>query len=212
MNKLISAISYSILGLVFALFVFSSLFFLPPTREVEIWLPAIQYLSFGLLAFCIASLVIQWVITRHPHYDIWLIGAGGIILSVYGISGNPKGILFIMGSLAIVALLFALAGLFLSLSEKGEEFISRRGWTWTRWVSKGFSLTWSIAGAVIALSLIGLCFYCLFFVPVTLSDKEYFISISFLILGMVTGGGGIWLLRYSIHKFKSIVSLNHLTS
>jgi len=49
-------------------------------REVEIWLPAIQYLSFGLLAFCIANLVIQWVLTRHPHYDIWLIGAGGIII------------------------------------------------------------------------------------------------------------------------------------
>lgn len=209
MDKLISAISYSILGLVFGLFVLSSLFFLPATREMEIWLPAIRTLSFGLLAFCIASLTIQWVHTKHPHYDIWLIGAGGIILSVYGISGNPKGILAIMGSLAIVALLIALAGLFLSLSEKGEGFISRRGWTWTRRASKGFALIWSIAGAVIALSLIGLSFYCLFFVPVTLIDKEYFISIAFLILGMVTGGSGIWLLRYSIHKFKSIASLNH---
>lgn len=205
MDKLISAISYSILGLVFVLFIFSSLFFLPPTREVGIWLPAIRYLSFGLLAFCIASLAIQSVLTRHPHYDIWLIGAGGIILSVFGISGNPKGIVSIMVLLAVVALLFTLAWLFLSLSEKGEEFISRRGWTWTRWVSKGFSLIWSIAGSVIALSLIGLCFYSLSFVPVTLSDKEYFISISFLLLGMAIGGGGIWLLRYSIHKFKSIV-------
>lgn len=208
-DKFTSGIIYSILGLVFALFIISALFFLPLTMELGIWLPATRHLSFGLLALCVAILAIYLVRTRHPHYDIWLISGGGIILSVFGITDGPKGImatiLTVVAVVALAAALLALPELYGRLSKKWQEVINRRGWTWTRGASKGFSWIWTIAISVIALSLIGLSFYCLYIVLATLMDKEYFISVLFLILGTVTGGSGIWLLKRSIHKFKSAV-------
>ena len=93
MDKLIRALSYSILLIITALLITSvgNLIFSFDTSETLITM--FKIFSYILMVLSISLITMHIVLTRHPHYDIWLIGVAGIVVSILGISGRLMGIL-----------------------------------------------------------------------------------------------------------------------
>jgi len=88
MEKLIKALSYSIL-LIMAALLMASMGHLIFSFEIsEILIIIFKIFSYILMVVSISLITMHIVLTRHPHYDIWLIAAAGIIVSILGISGS----------------------------------------------------------------------------------------------------------------------------
>lgn len=54
----------------------------------EAWITIFKIFSYILMVLSISLIAMHIVLTRHPHYDIWLLGIAGIVVSILGISGS----------------------------------------------------------------------------------------------------------------------------
>lgn len=93
MEKLIKALFYSILIIIAALLIISAGNLIFRFNHNETLVTVFQIFSYFLMALSISLITIQIILTRHPHYDIWLVGTAGIVVSILGISGRLMGML-----------------------------------------------------------------------------------------------------------------------
>lgn len=50
-----------------------------------------KFISYALLILSISSIGFHMALTRHPRYEVWVVCALGLILSVLGIKGHVNG-------------------------------------------------------------------------------------------------------------------------
>ena len=93
LEKLIKALIYSILIIIAALLIASAANLIFRFNNNETLITVFKILSYFLMVLSISLLTMHIILTRHPHYDIWLVGIAGIIVSILGISGSLMGIL-----------------------------------------------------------------------------------------------------------------------
>ena len=93
MEKLIKAISYSILIIIAALLIVSAANLILRFNNNETLITVFKIFSYFLMVLSIFLITMHIVLTRHPHYDIWLVGIIGIIVSILGVSGKLMGML-----------------------------------------------------------------------------------------------------------------------
>ena len=93
MEKLIKAMSYSILIIIAAILIASAANLIFEFNHNETLITVFKIFSYFLMVLSISLITMHIVLTRHPHYDIWLVGIVGIIVSILGISGSLMGIL-----------------------------------------------------------------------------------------------------------------------
>jgi hypothetical protein len=93
MEKLIKALSYSILLITAALLIASAGNLIFSFDKSETLITIFKIFSYILMMLSISLITTHVVLTRHPHYDIWMIGIVGIVVSILGISGSLVRIL-----------------------------------------------------------------------------------------------------------------------
>ena len=93
LEKLIKALIYSILIIIAALLIASAANLIFRFNNNETLITVFKIPSYFLMVLSISLLTMHIILTRHPHYDIWLVGIAGIIVSILGISGSLMGIL-----------------------------------------------------------------------------------------------------------------------
>lgn len=86
MERLIKVISYSILIIIAAIFIASAANLIFEFNKNETLVTVFKIFSYFLMVLSISLITIHIVLTRHPHYDVWLLGITGIIVAIWGIS------------------------------------------------------------------------------------------------------------------------------
>ncbi len=88
MEKLIKVLSYAILLITAALLIASAVNLLFSFDNSETLITIFKICSYILMVLSISLITMHIILTRHPHYDIWLIGISGMVVSILGISGS----------------------------------------------------------------------------------------------------------------------------
>jgi hypothetical protein len=88
LDKLIKTIIYSILIIIAAILIASAANLIFEFNQNVTLITVFKIFSYCLMMLSISLITMHIVLTRHPHYDIWLVGIAGIIVAILGISGS----------------------------------------------------------------------------------------------------------------------------
>ena len=189
-----------VLILIPALVLISIIIYIPSINDVIILNLISKFISYALLILSMLTVGLHVALTRHPHYEVWVVCALGLILSVLGIKGNVNGmVLFLLFVTGVVGV-----SIFLWFGyERLEELSNKKGWAFLKHISRIISLSWILLHSLIGLALIGFCLYCVYNMFLMFSSGDYALSLLAAILSILLALFGIVLLKNGIRSMLS---------
>lgn len=186
-----------VLILIPALVLTSIIQYIPSINDVIILNLISKFISYVLLILSILSIGFHMALTRHPRYEVWVVCALGLILSVLGIKGNVNGmVLFLLFVTGVVGV-----SIFLWFGyERLEELSNKKGWVFLKHISRIISLSWIVSYSLIGLALIGCCLYCGYNMFLMFNAGDYTLSLVAAVLSILLALFGIVLIKNGIRS------------
>ena len=186
-----------VLILLTVLVLISIIQYIPQANDVILLNLISKFISYALLILSILSIGFHIALTRHPHYEVWVVCALGLILSVLGIKGNVNGVviflLFVSGVVGI--------SIFLWFGyERLEEVSNKKGWAFLKHISRIISLSWILSYSLIGLALIGCCLYCGYNMFLMFNAGDYSLSLIAAVLSILLALFGVVLIKNGVRS------------
>jgi hypothetical protein len=197
MEKLFRGMITCVLILIPVLVLISIIQYIPQTNDVIIRSLIFKFISYALLILSILSIGFHISLTRHPQYEIWVICALGLILSVLGIKGNVNGMVFLL--LFVTGVVCVSIFLWFGY-ERLEELSNKKGWAFLKHISRIISLSWILSYSLIGLALIGCCLYCGYNMFLMFTSGEYTLSLLTAVLSILLALFGVVLIKNGIRS------------
>ena len=197
MEKLFRGMITCVLILLPVLVLISIIQYIPSINDVIVRSLISRFISYALLILSILSIGFHIALTRHPHYEVWVVCALGLILSVLGIKGNVNGVviflLFVSGVVGI--------SIFLWFGyERLEEVSNKKGWAFLKHISRIISLSWILSYSLIGLALIGCCLYCGYNMFLMFNAGDYSLSLIAAVLSILLALFGVVLIKNGVRS------------
>ena len=175
--------------------------YIPKVNDVIVLNLVSKFISYALLILSILSIGFHIALTSHPHYEVWVVCALGMVLSVLGIKGNINGmVLFLVFVTGVVGV-----SIFLWFGyERLEEVSNKKGWAFLKHISKIISFSWIVSYSLMGLALIGCCLYCGYNTFLMFNTGDYSLALIAAILGILLALFGIVLIKNGIRNLLNV--------
>jgi len=186
-----------VLILIPVLVLISIIQYIPNVTDVIVLNLISKFISYALLMLSVLSIGFHMALTRHPQYEVWVVCALGMVLSVLGIKGNVNGmVLFLLFVTGVVGV-----SIFLWFGyERLEEVSNKKGWAFLKHISRIMSLSWIVSYSLIGLALIGCCLYCGYNMLLMFNAGEYSLSLLAAVLSILLALFGVVLIKNGIRS------------
>jgi hypothetical protein len=200
MEKLFRGMITCVLILIPVLVLISIIQYIPHVNDVIVLILISKFISYALLILSISSIGFHMALTRHPRYEVWVVCALGLILSVLGIKGSVNGmVLFLLFVTGVVGV-----SIFLWFGyERLEELSNKKGWAFLNHISRIISLTWIVSYSLFGLALIGCFLYCGYNMFLMFNAGDYALSLLAAVLSILLALFGIVLIKNGIRSMLS---------
>jgi hypothetical protein len=200
MEKLFRGMITCVLILIPVLVLISIIQYIPQANDVIVLNLISKFISYFLLMLSVLSIGFHMALTGHPRYEVWVVCALGMVLSVLGIKGNVNGmVLFLLFVTGVVGV-----SIFLWFGyERLEKLSNKKGWAFLKHISKIISLTWILSYSLIGLALIGCCLYCGYNMFLMFNTGDYSLSLLAAVLSILLALFGIVLIKNGIRSMLS---------
>jgi len=174
--------------------------YIPQANDVILLNLISKFISYALLMLSVLSIGFHMALTGHPQYEVWVVCALGMVLSVLGIKGNVNGmVLFLLFVSGVVGV-----SIFLWFGyERLEELSNKKGWAFLKHISRIISLSWILSYSLMGLALIGCCLYCGYNMFLMFTSGDYSLSLLAAVLSILLALFGIVLIKNGIRSMLS---------
>jgi hypothetical protein len=147
MEKLFRGMITCVLILLPVLVLLSIIQYLPQANEVISLNLISKFISYALLISSVSSIGFHMALTRHPRYEVWVVCALGLILSVLGIKGHVnKMVFFVLFVSGVVGV-----SIFLWFGyERLEDVSNQKGWVFLKRISRIIFLSWIVSYSLVS--------------------------------------------------------------